>query len=248
MLFLLLSPALATQLPNPFFAPSPPSHQVYSFENEKDLLEAWTDFVQRCDPDIITGYNIDNFDLPYLFNRAKQLGASKFPYLGRLRGVQSKLTDTKFTSKAYGTREGKALSMEGRVPFDVLSVLHRDQKLRSYTLNSVSAHFLGEQKEDVHHSIITGAACATPQAWVACAAGLPHLVHRVSPAAGFGPLPARLAKRQRSDAPAPGRVLHEGRLPSHPAAGQAHVHHQLHGDGARDGRAPQLPAHARTAD
>jgi DNA polymerase delta subunit 1 len=27
--------------------------------------------------------------------------------------------------------------------------------LRSYTLNSVSAHFLGEQKEEVHHSDIT---------------------------------------------------------------------------------------------
>jgi DNA polymerase elongation subunit (family B) len=26
--------------------------------------------------------------------------------------------------------------------------------LRSYTLNSVCAHFLGEQKEDVHHSTI----------------------------------------------------------------------------------------------
>ncbi len=25
---------------------------------------------------------------------------------------------------------------------------------RSYSLNAVSAHFLGEQKEDVHHSII----------------------------------------------------------------------------------------------
>ena len=26
--------------------------------------------------------------------------------------------------------------------------------LRSYSLNAVAAHFLGEQKEDVHHSII----------------------------------------------------------------------------------------------
>lgn len=33
--------------------------------------------------------------------------------------------------------------------------MQRDHKLRSYTLNSVCAHFLGEQKEDVHHSIIT---------------------------------------------------------------------------------------------
>jgi DNA polymerase delta subunit 1 len=38
---------------------------------------------------------------------------------------------------------------------DMLQIMRRDHKLRSYTLNSVCAHFLGEQKEDVHHSIIT---------------------------------------------------------------------------------------------
>ena len=69
--------------------------------------------------------------------------------------MQSKLTETKFSSKAYGTRETKVTTMEGRVTLDVLQILQRDYKLRSYTLNSVSAHFLGEQKEDVHHSIIT---------------------------------------------------------------------------------------------
>ena len=36
-----------------------------------------------------------------------------------------------------------------------MKILLRDTKLRSYTLNSVSYHFLGEQKEDVHYSIIT---------------------------------------------------------------------------------------------
>lgn len=34
-------------------------------------------------------------------------------------------------------------------------MLLREHKLRSYTLNAVSFHFLGEQKEDVQHSIIT---------------------------------------------------------------------------------------------
>ena len=33
--------------------------------------------------------------------------------------------------------------------------MQRDYKLSSYSLNSVSAIFLGEQKEDVHHSIIS---------------------------------------------------------------------------------------------
>ena len=31
--------------------------KVYSFEKEKDLLKAWRDFVQKVDPDLITGYN-----------------------------------------------------------------------------------------------------------------------------------------------------------------------------------------------
>jgi len=44
-----------------------------------------------------------------------------------------------------------------------LQVLLRDYKLRSYTLNSVSYHFLGEQKEDVHHSIITELQEGNPQ-------------------------------------------------------------------------------------
>ena len=36
-----------------------------------------------------------------------------------------------------------------------MQVILREHKLRTYSLNSVSAHFLGEQKEDVHHSIIS---------------------------------------------------------------------------------------------
>ncbi len=54
-----------------------------------------------------------------------------------------------------GKRENKQINIEGRVIFDLLLVLIRDYKLRSYTLNAVSYHFLQEQKEDVHHSIIS---------------------------------------------------------------------------------------------
>ena len=45
----------------------------------------------------------------------------------------------------------------------MLQVMQRDYKLRSYTLNSVCAHFLGEQKEDVHHSVITELQGGTPE-------------------------------------------------------------------------------------
>ena len=63
------------------------------------------------------------------------------------------MRDATFSSKAYGTRESKEFAMDGRGMFDLMQSIQRDHKLSSYSLNSVSAHFLGEQKEDVHHSV-----------------------------------------------------------------------------------------------
>uniref|UniRef100_A0A3P8P0R5 DNA polymerase n=1 Tax=Astatotilapia calliptera TaxID=8154 RepID=A0A3P8P0R5_ASTCA len=127
--------------------------QILCFTQETKLL--WAEFLRTVDPDIITGYNIQNFDFPYLLNRAAALKVNYFPYLGRVRGIKSVLKDLNFQSKQMGRRENKTINMEGRVQFDLLQVLLRDYKLRSYTLNAVSFHFLQEQKEDVQHSIIT---------------------------------------------------------------------------------------------
>lgn len=51
-------------------------------------LQAWSDFIRAVDPDVITGYNIQNFDLPYLLSRAQILKvgqavarASRHPHL-----------------------------------------------------------------------------------------------------------------------------------------------------------------------
>lgn len=109
-------------------------------------LQSWAEFVRTVDPDIITGYNIQNFDLPYLLNRAATLkvgaaplgcGAASlrsedqrasstqvhlFPYLGRVRGIKSVLKDSSFQSKQMGRRENKTVNMEGRVQFDLLQV------------------------------------------------------------------------------------------------------------------------------
>ncbi|KAG7270693.1 hypothetical protein CRUP_005360 [Coryphaenoides rupestris] len=102
-------------------------------ESEPFIRTSWAEFVRATDPDIV----------------------NLFPYLGRMRGIKSVLKDSSFQSKQMGRRENKIMNMEGRVQFDLLQVLLRDYKLRSYTLNAVSFHFLQEQKEDVQHSIIT---------------------------------------------------------------------------------------------
>lgn len=136
---------------------------VFSFDKESDLLQAFADFMTVVDADIITGYNIQNFDLPYLINRATHLKVHKFHYLGRIKNCLTKIKEAKFQSKQMGTREFKNINMEGRLQFDVFVALIREQKLRSYSLNAVSFHFLGEQKEDVHHSIITDLQNGSPQ-------------------------------------------------------------------------------------
>lgn len=128
---------------------------VKSYDSEKDLLKAWAEFVRTVDPDILTGYNIQNFDLPFLINRATALKVKTFPYLGRIRASVTKVRNKILQSKQLGKRENKEINIEGRVQFDLLLVLLREYKLRSYTLNAVSYHFLTEQKEDVHYSIIT---------------------------------------------------------------------------------------------
>jgi len=128
---------------------------VISCTQETELLDAWANFIRECDPDIITGYNITNFDLPYLLNRAKRLKVKNFEYLGRIKNKISEIKDSVLQSKQMGRRENKAINIDGRVQFDLLLILVRDHKLRSYTLNAVSFHFLGEQKEDVHHSVIS---------------------------------------------------------------------------------------------
>ncbi|XP_037933784.1 DNA polymerase delta catalytic subunit [Teleopsis dalmanni] len=129
--------------------------QVLCFDKETDLLDAWSNFVREVDPDILTGYNINNFDIPYLINRAAHLNVRNFEYLGRIKNIRSVIKEQVLQSKQMGKRENKYVNFEGRVPFDLLFVLLRDYKLRSYTLNAVSYHFLQQQKEDVHHSIIT---------------------------------------------------------------------------------------------
>ena len=46
--------------------------------------QRWRDLVVETDPDIIIGYNICNFDLPFLIRRAETLQIADFPFWGRI--------------------------------------------------------------------------------------------------------------------------------------------------------------------
>ncbi|CAD5221225.1 unnamed protein product [Bursaphelenchus okinawaensis] len=133
-------------------------------KKEEELLKKFTDYFCKIDPDVVTGYNVQNFDFPYILDRAKALNINKdVAGLGRLKGVLAKVKENTVSSAQMGTRVNKVITLEGRMVFDVFRVITREYKLRSYTLNNVSYNFLGEQKEDVPYQMITGLHQGTDQ-------------------------------------------------------------------------------------
>jgi len=78
------------------------------------MLTAWRDFIQKVDPDIITGYNTQNFDLPYIIDRAGFL-TRNYAKFSRIKDSISKVKDQTLQIKALGTRESKDVNIEGRV-------------------------------------------------------------------------------------------------------------------------------------
>lgn len=80
---------------------------------------------------------------------------NEFGLFTRDRGKRIGFKETKFSSAQTGSRESKEWFIDGRIIFDVYQIVQRDYKLSSYTLNNVSSHFLKQQKEDVHHSMIS---------------------------------------------------------------------------------------------
>jgi DNA polymerase delta subunit 1 len=108
----------------------------------------------EMDPDVFTGYNIMNFDLKYIIDRANELKANSVHFCSRISDDYVKYKETTFSSKAYGTKKSYSYNITGRIAFDMLQFIQREYKLRSYTLNAVSTEFLGEQKDDVSHEQI----------------------------------------------------------------------------------------------
>lgn len=131
--------------------------KIESYKTERDLLLGFSSHIASLDVDFLIGYNICNFDIPYLIDRAKvlQIG-KKFCNFSKRIGQMVGYDKTHFESKAHGVRESNALkNCDGIITLDMFQAIQRDYKLRSYTLNHVSKHFLGDQKADIPHNQIT---------------------------------------------------------------------------------------------
>jgi len=117
---------------------------VECFKDEEEILEKFGEYVNKIDPDIITGYFSDGFDFPYLRARAEE------------NGINLKLGREK--SRILFSR-GRPLNakIKGLVHVDLLKFIETvySQYLQSETLglNDVSKELLGEGKLEVDHEI-----------------------------------------------------------------------------------------------
>ncbi|OAQ52165.1 DNA polymerase [Natrinema mahii] len=116
-------------------------HEVRSFEDEEAMLEAFIEYVDETDPDVLTGWNFEDFDAPYFLDRLEELAGSHHEYdlsIDRLSRV-----DEVWRSNWGGP------DIKGRVVFDLLYGYQRMvfSELDSYRLDAVGEEELGVGKE-----------------------------------------------------------------------------------------------------
>ena len=115
---------------------------IETVASEKEMIETFVKTVRESNIDIIIGYNSDNFDFPYLKDRAKLLGVDLD------LGMDG--SSLKFLRRGYTN----AASIKGLLHVDLYLVMRRYMSLDRYTLERVYFELFGEEKIDVPGDLI----------------------------------------------------------------------------------------------
>ncbi len=113
---------------------------VEVLDSEEEMLKKFNYYLNEFDPDILTGFFSDGFDMPYLSKRAKVLGVD-FDF-----GIDN--SGLVITGSAF-----KHAKIKGVVHIDIYrfvrGVLRSSLNLESFSLNEVSKELLSKEKLDV---------------------------------------------------------------------------------------------------
>lgn len=74
-------------------------HQVFIFDSEEELLKSYIKFTATTHPDIISGWNSNGFDIPYIINRTRNLlgenWVKRISPIGVIKDREYHITETK---------------------------------------------------------------------------------------------------------------------------------------------------------
>ena len=110
---------------------------VNQVSSEREMIQEFVKIIKENNIDIIVGYNSDNFDFPYLKDRAKLLGVDL--------DIGMDGSDVKYIRRGYAN----AASFKGLIHVDLYLVMRRYMSLERYTLERVYYELFGEEKIDV---------------------------------------------------------------------------------------------------
>lgn len=116
---------------------------VLTYDTEHDMLMGFVDIIREKQPNIIIGYNIFGFDIPYMLQRAQDLGAqSEFDKQGMDKYGHAERKEINWSSSAFKNQNFTVLDAEGRIFFDLLPYVRRGYKFSNYKLKTIASHFL----------------------------------------------------------------------------------------------------------
>jgi len=119
----------------------------FRFDDERSMLKKFFEMWDKESPDIMTGWNIDTFDIPYLVNRATNLFEDrKNPY--KLLSPWRKLREYKMFG--LGGQELQTYEIYGVETLDYLAMYRKFTYVNqeSYRLDHIAFVELGERKLD----------------------------------------------------------------------------------------------------
>lgn len=126
-------------------ASQPPTnpHTTYvAFKTELGLCNALRDVLVASRTVVITGYNILNWDFPYLGTRVAMLMSMRFWHFGAFVTEPAELVKREIASAALGSMETHTVKASGLLVVDMMEEIQRRYSLESYKLAVVSKKFL----------------------------------------------------------------------------------------------------------
>lgn len=127
-------------LPNYEFLGEDADVEVRTFDEEAAMLDAFLSYIEETDPDILTGWNFEDFDAPYFLDRLEEVD----------RTTDLNLDYNRMSRLGEVWRGGwGGPDIKGRVVFDLLYAYKRTQftELESYRLDAVGELELDAGKE-----------------------------------------------------------------------------------------------------
>ena len=114
---------------------------LYLYKDEADMLKAFLDIIE--DADVISGWNSEGYDLPYIINRIKKVMSKD----DTRRLCLWKQMPKKRTFERFG-REQETYDLVGRVHLDSLELYRKYtyEERHSYRLDAIGEHEIGEKK------------------------------------------------------------------------------------------------------